>query len=170
MDFGKKYSTVLKNLKKRYNKLLLTTPDLAEVLGITRAGVSLRYKKKWFHLLPAFLVLKSFKDRDRLAFPLNEVAKFLTGEKLNEDEYSPILSTHGDILRNLQEKYDKHSLNKRELAKELGISISSLSLGISRGDDIPAYRRRQAKNGALFFPLNEVARYLADVKHTKIYT
>ncbi|VYS83528.1 helix-turn-helix domain-containing protein [Campylobacter ureolyticus] len=70
------------------------------------------------------------------------------------------------IYKDLKDKYKKLTISQKELAKELGISDSSLASNIKAGINIPKYRVigmgeiRQKK----VFPLIEVAKFLSDTE------
>lgn len=66
------------------------------------------------------------------------------------------------ILNDLQARYNKLTLTKKELAHELNISVSSINNYISRGYGIPDYVKiGSAKNGTVLFNLHSIAEYLS---------
>ena len=61
----------------------------------------------------------------------------------------------------LHEKYGKMTLSKQELAKELGISLATVTVRMQKGMNLPNYIKvGSAPNGAVTFPLRDVAEYL----------
>lgn len=69
-------------------------------------------------------------------------------------------------LSMLQSRYKKATLTKKELAYELSLSESTISNRISKGLDLPNYKKLGAeKSSKVVFPIIEVARYLAKVIH-----
>jgi len=67
------------------------------------------------------------------------------------------------ILKDLKEKYNKLTLTKSELAKELNVSVSSINSYISKGYGIPEYTKiGEARNGKVLFPIICVAEYLSN--------
>ena len=67
------------------------------------------------------------------------------------------------ILEELRERYGKATLSKREMANELGVSMSTLDLYISKGYGIPNYKKLgKAKNAKMVFSIVDVAKFLAD--------
>jgi len=168
MNFGKKHSTVLMNLKKRYNKHALDTTELGKILGISRKGIVLRAKKG--RNLPSFVIIGGTKH-NRIVFPLNEVAKFLTGEKPNLEDLPSPLDTQGVILQGLKDRYKKNMLTARETAKELNITVGFLTYCAKRNLNVPAFKQVgfETKKITVRFPLNEVAKYISDVTYTKVY-
>ena len=67
------------------------------------------------------------------------------------------------ILYDLKERYNKSTLTKKELAKELSVSVSSINNYISKGFGIPEYRKiGEAQNGTVLFTIIHVAEYLSN--------
>jgi CTP-dependent riboflavin kinase len=65
------------------------------------------------------------------------------------------------ILEELQSRYNKATINKRELSKEIGCSIKTIERKIKEGMDIPRYiRSTDSRNGTYLFPIVEVAKFL----------
>jgi len=46
-----------------------------------------------------------------------------------------------EILKHLQEKYNKLGLSRTELAKELNLSLATLDRMLAKGDDLPTYTK-----------------------------
>lgn len=68
------------------------------------------------------------------------------------------------ILQDLQNRYKKSVLNKKELAHELGMSVGAISNYISKGYGVPQYKKLgPAKNAPVVFSLIHVANYLSEV-------
>ncbi|MCF6340112.1 MAG: hypothetical protein L3J10_05080 [Sulfurimonas sp.] len=68
------------------------------------------------------------------------------------------------ILQDLQNRYKKSVLNKKELAHELGMSVGAISNYICKGYGCPRFiKAGPAKNAPVLFPLIEVANYLSEV-------
>ncbi len=68
------------------------------------------------------------------------------------------------ILKDLQNRYQKSVLNKKELAHEIGMSVGAISNYISKGYGIPSFKKiGPAKNAPVVFPLIYVANYLSEV-------
>jgi hypothetical protein len=67
------------------------------------------------------------------------------------------------ILKDLTTRYQKITLTKKELAKELSVSVSSINNYISQKAGIPEYTKvGEAKNGTVLFPIICVAEYLSN--------
>lgn len=67
------------------------------------------------------------------------------------------------ILQDLQNRYKKAVLNKKELAYELGVSVSAINNYISQGVAIPQYKKvGDAKNARVVFPIINIASYLSN--------
>ena len=63
--------------------------------------------------------------------------------------------------RYLKEKYSRTVIGKKEMAKELNISVSTLDLYISKGVGLPRYKKLgTAKNARVIFNLYDLAVYL----------
>jgi len=71
------------------------------------------------------------------------------------------------IYKDLQTRYKKSTLSKRELSQELGISYSTIDGYISKGYGIPNYKKLgTAKNAKVIFNIIDVAKFLADTIKT----
>jgi predicted DNA-binding transcriptional regulator AlpA len=67
----------------------------------------------------------------------------------------------------LQTKYKRVVLSRSEMAKELGISNSTLDLYIAKGTGLPNYRKLgKAKNAKVVFNLIDVADFLSQTIKT----
>jgi len=68
------------------------------------------------------------------------------------------------ILQDLQNRYKKSVLNKKELAHELGMSVGAINNYICKGYGVPKYKKLgPAKNAPVVFSLIHVANYLSEV-------
>ncbi|QFR42883.1 hypothetical protein [Sulfurimonas xiamenensis] len=68
------------------------------------------------------------------------------------------------IYEDLKNRYQKTTLNKKELAHELGVSVSAVNNYIVKGYGVPQYKKLgDAKNAKVVFPLPCVADYLSNV-------
>ncbi|MCC2644784.1 MAG: hypothetical protein K0R94_562 [Burkholderiales bacterium] len=67
-----------------------------------------------------------------------------------------------DIYQDLKVKYQKSAINKRELAQELGCSVSIINYYIAKGINLPNYKKLagNGNGGKVLFPLQEVALFL----------
>lgn len=66
------------------------------------------------------------------------------------------------IYNDLSNRYKKATLSKAELAKELGVSYSTIDTYIARGYGLPNYKKLgQAKNAKMIFNIIDVAEFLA---------
>jgi transposase len=66
-----------------------------------------------------------------------------------------------NIYEYLLKKYNRATINKKELAQEMNISISTIDSYISSGTGIPKYKKAtNAKNARLLFNIYNVATYL----------
>jgi len=75
----------------------------------------------------------------------------LTSKYINEAVYTDLI-----------DRYNKTTLNKRELSNELGISVSSINSYIVKGYGIPEYTKIGcAKNATVLFPIICVAEFLS---------
>lgn len=67
------------------------------------------------------------------------------------------------IHQDLKDRYNKSTLTKKELADELGISVSSINTYIGKGEGLPEYIKvGNAKNGKVLFPVVNVVDYLSN--------
>ncbi|MEA2017531.1 MAG: hypothetical protein U9N59_03700 [Campylobacterota bacterium] len=67
------------------------------------------------------------------------------------------------IYQDLNNRYNKSTLTKKELADELGMSVSSINTYIGKGEGIPEYIKvGNAKNGKVLFPVANVVDYLSN--------
>lgn len=76
------------------------------------------------------------------------------------------------IYQTLSHKYNKQALTKKELSRELGISMSSVNHYLSIGKNLPQYKKFDGKEskgngGKVYFPISEIAKFL--VLTNKIY-
>jgi len=69
-----------------------------------------------------------------------------------------------EIYKYLLNKYNKMALNKKELAYELGVSVSSINNAIVKGKGIPAYVKanNDSKNSKVSFSLLAIANYMSN--------
>jgi len=68
------------------------------------------------------------------------------------------------IYHELKSRYQKSTLNKSELAHEIGLSVGAINNYISKGYGIPKYKKLgPSKNAPVVFPLIYVANYLSEV-------
>ena len=66
------------------------------------------------------------------------------------------------IHTELNKRYKKATLTKKELANELGVSVSSINSYIVKGTGIPEYIKvGTGKNGKVLFPVVNVVDYLS---------
>ena len=71
------------------------------------------------------------------------------------------------IYHDLQTRYKKSTLSKREMANELGISYSTIDGYISKGYGIPNYKKLGiAKNSKVVFNIIDVAEFLSQTIKT----
>ena len=67
------------------------------------------------------------------------------------------------IHNDLNQRYNKATLTKKELASELGVSVSSINSYIVKGTGIPEYIKvGTGKNGKVLFPLVNLVSYLSN--------
>ncbi len=67
------------------------------------------------------------------------------------------------IQKDLTSRYRKSVLSKQELAKEMGIGLSTLNKYLGQGLGIPTYKKvGVAKNSRVLFPIPAVADFLSD--------
>ncbi len=67
----------------------------------------------------------------------------------------------------LSKKYKKVVISKQEMANELGIKYSTISLYIKKGTGIPNYKKLgKSKNSKVVFNLKDVAEFLSDTIKT----
>ena len=72
-------------------------------------------------------------------------------------------ATHPTIYASLRETYNKAGLSKSELAKELGLGLSTVSKMMADGIGLPNYiKLGGAKNSRVLFPLVDVAEFLSN--------
>jgi len=71
------------------------------------------------------------------------------------------------IYQDLQTRYKKSTLSKKEMAIELGISYSTIDGYISKGYGIPNYKKLgTAKNAKVVFNIIDVADFLSQTIKT----
>jgi len=71
------------------------------------------------------------------------------------------------IYQDLQTRYKKSTLSKREMATELGISYSTIDGYIAKGYGIPNYKKLgNAKNSKVVFTIIDVAEFLSQTIKT----
>ncbi len=71
------------------------------------------------------------------------------------------------FLKLLRDTYRKSTINKRELAIEMGVSTSTIDLYMSKGIGIPNYKKLgTAKNSKVVFNIIDVAEYLTQTIKT----
>ncbi|MDD3775473.1 MAG: hypothetical protein PHV08_05895 [Sulfurovaceae bacterium] len=67
----------------------------------------------------------------------------------------------------LNSKYKRATIGKKEIAQELGVSLSTIDLYISKGMGIPRYRKLgKAKNAKVVFNIVDVAEFLSQTIET----
>ena len=67
------------------------------------------------------------------------------------------------IYDDLRERYGKATLTKKELANELGVSLSTIDNYVSKGYGIPPYRKLgTARNAKVVFNVGDVAKFLSE--------
>lgn len=72
-----------------------------------------------------------------------------------------------EIYNYLKQKYKRATVNKREIAHELGVSISTIDLYISRGVGVCRYRKLgNKKNSRVVFNIVDLAEFLSDTIET----
>lgn len=83
----------------------------------------------------------------------NNKGKSMTSTYINDEIYKYLLN-----------KYNKMALNKKELAYELGVSVSSINNAIVKGKGIPAYVKanNDSKNSKVSFSLLAIANYMSN--------
>ncbi len=71
------------------------------------------------------------------------------------------------IYQDLQARYKKLTLSKREMAHELGISYSTIDGYIAKGYGIPNYKKLgKAKNAKVVFNIIDVSEFLSQTIKT----
>lgn len=67
----------------------------------------------------------------------------------------------------LNSKYKRATIGKKEIAQELGVSLSTIDLYISKGVGIPRYRKLgKAKNAKVVFNIVDLAEFLSQTIET----
>jgi len=67
------------------------------------------------------------------------------------------------IYQDLINRYKKVALNKKELAYELGVSVSTISNCIVKGYGLPEYNKLgNATNAKVLFPIIAIAKFLSN--------
>lgn len=66
------------------------------------------------------------------------------------------------IYEDLINRYQKTTINKRELANELGVSVSTVNNNIVQGYGVEYVKLGEAKNATVVFPIICVANYLSN--------
>jgi len=71
------------------------------------------------------------------------------------------------IYQDLKSRYKKATVNKKELASELGVSVSTVDLYISKNMGIPNYKKLgAAKNSKVVFTIIDLAEFLSNTIKT----
>ena len=71
------------------------------------------------------------------------------------------------IYQDLKSRYNKSTINKKEIANEFGVSTSTIDLYISKGVGIPNYKKLGiAKNSKVVFNIIDVAEFLSQTIKT----
>lgn len=71
------------------------------------------------------------------------------------------------IYQDLKSRYNKSTINKKEIANEFGVSPSTIDLYISKGVGIPNYKKLgTAKNSKVVFNIIDVAEFLSQTIKT----
>ena len=66
------------------------------------------------------------------------------------------------IYQDLKTRYKKATLSKKEMAKELGVSTSTIDVYMKNGFGVPNYKKLgKAKNAKVIFNIVDVAEFLA---------
>ena len=66
------------------------------------------------------------------------------------------------VAKMLHDKHGKMTLSKNELAKELGVSLATITVRMSKGMNLPNYIKPDGpKNSTVSFPITDVAEYLS---------
>jgi len=74
------------------------------------------------------------------------------------ENYDQIKTLRDELFK----RYKKLVLNKRELAQEMGVSVSFIDKSLARGYGIPNYiKLGHASNGMIMFNVVDVANYLS---------
>jgi len=67
------------------------------------------------------------------------------------------------IYQDLLNRYNKIAISKKELAHELGVSVSTINNCICQGYGIPEYNKLgNASNARVIFPIIAVAKFLSN--------
>lgn len=73
------------------------------------------------------------------------------------------MSEFQETLELLKSTYKKATLTKKEVAHELNVSESTISNRISKGIDLPNYKKLgNEKSAKVVFPIIELAKYLCN--------
>lgn len=68
-----------------------------------------------------------------------------------------------EILKDLQSRYKKSTLTKKELSNELSMSLSSINQYISKGIGLPNYLKLgSGVNSRVVFPVVNIVEYLSN--------
>ena len=71
------------------------------------------------------------------------------------------------MYQDLKSRYNKATISKKEYANEVGSSVSTIDLYISKGVGIPNYKKLgTAKNARVRFNIIDVAEYLTQTIKT----
>jgi len=71
------------------------------------------------------------------------------------------------IYQDLISRHKRTSLHKRDLAKEMGLSVSTIDLYMHKGIGVPDYKKLgNAKNSKVIFNIVDVAEYLSQTIKT----
>ncbi len=71
------------------------------------------------------------------------------------------------IYKDLQSRYNRATINKKELANEFNCSIATIDLYMQKGIGIPNYKKLgTAKNAKVVFNIIDVAEYLSQTIKT----
>ena len=66
------------------------------------------------------------------------------------------------IYKYLIEKYQRIVINKKELASEMNVSVATINLYITKGINVPHYKKLgKSKNAKVVFHISDVADFLS---------
>lgn len=73
-----------------------------------------------------------------------------------------MIDTYQENINHLRDKYKKSAITKKELAKELDVSLLTIERRIKAAKGIPRYKRSGDGTKATYiFPIVEVAKFLS---------
>lgn len=147
-------------LKRKYNRLMLTTEDTAHEIGIEKP--TLEFRVSCGKNLPPYLKLKD-SPSSKNHYNIFDVAYFLNTDSKGT---LPIADREKYIKDYIITKYSRLTLCRKELAYELNISVNSLGWHIKNNISLKYKRNGVSKSAPVTFTAIDISKFLSVVVET----